>query len=81
MNNFICYSFLFYFGLLIYLVLESPLFVLAPNPIQYVSSITYGDKYFTSVEVLLVLLVFTSVESVAIVVVLISVDNYFAGVD
>ena len=41
----------------------------------------YGDKYFTSVEVLLVLLVFTSVESVAIVVVLISVDNYFAGVD
>ena len=78
MNNFTCYSFLFYFGLLIYLVLESPLFVLAPNPIQYVSSITYGDKYFTSVEVLLV---FTSVESVAIVVVLISVDNYFAGVD
>ena len=78
MNNFTCYSFLFYFGLLIYLVLEFPLFVLAPNPIQYVSSITYGDKYFTSVEVLLV---FTSVESVAIVVVLISVDNYFAGVD
>ena len=77
MNNFTCYSFLFYFGLLIYLVLEFPLFVLAPNPIQYVSSITYGDKYFTSVEVLLV---FTSVESVAIVVVLISVDNYFAGV-
>ena len=54
------------------------MFVLAPNPIQYVSSITYGDKYFTSVEVLLV---FTSVESVAIVVVFISVDNYFAGVD